>query len=337
MTSGIRSNWVLAIQKCMELVKTGKGLSDTDLLSSVSSTPSRVTSRSNSVGAEVLLNVSTIDRESWSRPASALSDSSRASLASSSPDTNRHSSRYSDTSSNSTSSEVRRRLNMDSSSGRAERSPSPQKQRYSCTWPYTSSGSDSGSTTEQETPNRSRSNSSTHECETHVVRSRSSSASVEQIKDSAESICQSHKSTSEHKAHSDKPDSPKPDIPLVKRSISVPGESQPALPAHVKDLSEDGVVVSYHRARTVSPRTRRRNAPDLDRTKVLVPGRAPSAKIKDKSKTKSPRPRSPPPSFKPEPPPNLDLPPPSPGTGKEDIIERKWKEVSFKTYLFLDY
>ena len=210
---------------------------------------------------------------------------------------------------------------------RAERSPSPQK-RFSCTWPYTSSSSEAGSTTETEqasatSSTRVRSNSTGYSQDDITMHPEHKARKVTRRANSEYVYRPEAKPVASPSAR--KPVLANVDQAEVKRSVLVHSEP-PILSAQTKKDISEGVYVSYHRTRTGSPRTRRRNAPETDKCKIPASMRAPSAKIKDKSKTKGPRARSPPPSFKPGAPPNVEQPATA---GREDIIERKWKEVRF--------
>ncbi len=124
------------------------------------------------------------------------------------------------------------------------------------------------------------------------------------------------------------------------RSTSVPNEKPRQSAAYAAQRDSDilssprsDIKSSPRRSRTQSPRTRR--IVD-EQPKSPVTPRAPSAKVKEKTRAKSPRAKSPPPSFDMGDdflndmiltPKRRGSAPFAGDTPKDDIIERKWKEV----------
>ena len=378
MTSGIRSNWIQALQKCMEMSSPGSR----DKRGSRSSSPERrpSTGSRSSISSDVSsrnghvngAHINSMDTTPWRR----ISSSNLSSPVRTPGERSRRSSNDSTSTSASDSrysgqSDIRssRRGTDTEDEGRGR-----EGRRPSCTWPYernaeendldTSTASSESSAGIERRISRSRSKSveasraphsekeesgrrrSTYLEDGDLAKKAERSPEEERALDEVEhnirrihrksitEYVQQHKpqhfdkfeSGSAFKSDSkSKTDKTAPYSPRSRASSDRYSSYSPKSDAITPTRSHSTSSVNT----TPSSTPRRKHSADIPDRKSSSP-RAPSAKIKDKSRTKSPRAKSPPPVYDDSSEAFFDglTTPNKNNSSPDDIIERKWREVS---------
>ena len=353
MTSGIRNNWMQAIQKCMESSSRPSHL-DYNSRNSLYSTPQRSSPQRTDYSTPQRQTSTSLD-SSRRHPQSAPPSAARA-LYPSEPGT--HSPR-SDTKSDSSGSRMStpdswsrgRRTVIDSfnhseASGKSP-SASPQQGRFvSCTWPYDSSSSGTSSSERDHTPDshgsRSRRNSNVSqylEDEDSDRKSKELTQEEEQELDNVErNIRRIHRKSISESVHKHRPQH----FEKFETGAAFDDKDQPDSDKSSPTRSHDRSVTPSSRSSTPSSTPRketpprrvaspsRRRATETPERKTQTAPRAPSAKIKEKSRAKSPRPRSPPPLEAKMADISLDgRSGPSDDEILNEITEGRWKDVSY--------